>query len=674
MFNIRLRSAMTAVLFLCFLIPVIIAGGVTLINQRETLRENLEREQQRVLDILAIGLQESIWTMYPEGGIPLVKAIMTDTRIVHVTIKMEDEIFLEERTGRGIPTNIQTRDRDIYYHGKKIGNVAVEMDIKHLREILVQQIQSYLTIILIPFILSMFVLYLLIQGKIILPLEKLNSQSQDLAQKKLSQPFVWKQQDEIGQVGMSLEKTRIALHNAFTDLEAMHANTLENAQRQVNINLRLQHEIAERQKAETRLRKHKEDLEHTVNKRTVELVTANTSLLQQIEERKKSEEERRKIVQKLHRAEKMEALGVLASGVAHDLNNILAGIVSYPDLVLLKLKKDSEVYPLIVDIRAAGKRAAAVVADLLTIARGSALILTPHDLNSLVRDYFRSPEFQRLENSYLHIEVDFQLNACPSGISCSPIHVNKCLMNLITNGFEACGSSGKLTVSTSNLPPAEGYRQAGPAGVVLEIHDSGPGITPDHLEHIFEPFYSTKQMGMSGSGLGLAIVWNTMEEHNGAVTVESGPDGTCFSLYFPEEVLDGQSRPEAKTTAYNHGNGEIILVVDDEELILNISRKMINQLGYQAITRPSGESAVDYLKDNSVDLVILDMVMDPGMNGTRTYEQILKIHPGQKAIVASGFAMNDDIRAALDLGVSTFMKKPYSMEKLAQSLSETLAA
>jgi PAS domain S-box-containing protein len=239
----------------------------------------------------------------------------------------------------------------------------------------------------------------------------------------------------------------------------------------------------------------------------------------------------------LRLAQKMEVIGLMAGGVAHDLNNILAGIVGYPDLLLMTLTKDSELRKPIMDIREAGKRAAAVVDDLLTVARGAAKTRAVHDLNQLVREYLHSPEYKKLKSLFPGVEWQSQLAAAHSSIVCSPLHIKKVVMNLVTNAAEAIVDQGSVIVSTSNqyVDEAAGAIQEIAAGeyVVLKVQDTGPGISVADAEHIFEPFYTKKTMGRSGTGLGLTVVWNTVKVHEGKILVENKGQGTCFVLYFP---------------------------------------------------------------------------------------------------------------------------------------------
>ncbi len=208
--------------------------------------------------------------------------------------------------------------------------------------------------------------------------------------------------------------------------------------------------------------------------------------------------------------------------------------------------------------------------------------------------------------------------------------------------------------------------------VVLSVRDTGPGISDTDLKHIFEPFYTKKTMGRSGTGLGLAVVWNTMEDHNGKVLVESGNTGTCFRLYFPVCNDEGNVHIKDDKTIAVSDNAEHILVVDDEPQLRDIASQMLQSFGYIVDSVSSGELAIEFVEETPVDLIVIDMLMEPGINGYQTYKEILKLYPNQKAIIASGFSESDDVRATLKLGAGDFIKKPYSMTKLGQVVQKIL--
>ncbi len=399
-------------------------------------------------------------------------------------------------------------------------------------------------------------------------------------------------------------------------------------------------------------------------------------VMRDITEQKQTMYEKGLLEQKLQRAGKMEAIGFLASGVAHDLNNILSGIVSYPELLLFQLPADSPLRSSLHAIQESGERAAAVVADLLTVARGVASEKKLHDLNMLVQEYLDSPECRKLKSHYPRISWHCRFDAQPAWIRCSPVHVKKVIMNLVTNGAEAIGGDGTIEVSTASQHMDDGAGLDGlmNAGeyVVLRVQDNGPGISEEDKKHIFEPFYSRKALGRSGTGLGLAIVWNTIHDHEGTVTVDSSEQGTCFTLYFPMSCAPGDRVTDKIERDNFSDNSEHILVVDDEPQLRDIASQMLQAHGYRVSSVCSGELAVQFVRDNAVDLIVMDMLMGSGMNGRQAYEEIIKLRPGQKAIIASGFSESDDVKIALQHGVGGFIKKPYSMEQLGQAVKDAL--
>ena len=408
------------------------------------------------------------------------------------------------------------------------------------------------------------------------------------------------------------------------------------------------------------------------NGNAVRLIGTDTD----ITDRKQVEEALWESEKKIARYKKMESLGLLAGGVAHDLNNILSGIVSYPELLLLSLPEESEFRKPIEAIQKSGQMAAAVVDDLLTIARGVATSKEPLNINDLVSEYLISPELKKLKQSYP--EVAFKTNLDPDlfNINGSQVHILKVIMNLMTNAAESIKDSGNVSISTMNRymdKPLRGYDDVDVGEyVVLSVSDNGSGIPPENLERIFEPFYTKKIMGRSGTGLGLAVAWNVVHDHKGYIGVTTDEKGTVFELFFPVTREKISIKNNAISIETFKGNGETILVVDDDESQRDISCKMLETIGYKAEVVPSGEEAVEYLKDNTVDLILLDMIMDPPMNGLETYERIIEIHPDQKAVIVSGFAETDDVKKAQELGAGKYLKKPLTLERLGPIIKEEL--
>ncbi|BCL61612.1 hypothetical protein DGMP_23050 [Desulfomarina profundi] len=379
---------------------------------------------------------------------------------------------------------------------------------------------------------------------------------------------------------------------------------------------------------------------------------------------------------KLHRSMKMEAIGTMAGSVAHDLNNILSGVVSYPELLIMGLSKESELRKPLETIRQAGLRAAEVVADLLTVARGIAAVKEPANLNTIINEYLDSLEFSKIAEQYPSIQCTTKLEPELLNIFCSQLHIKKCLMNLIANSAEAIGENGSITISTSNCymdaPFSRKHFIKKGEYVVLTISDNGPGIPGEFLPHIFEPFYTKKTMGTSGTGLGLSIVWNSVQDHGGTIEVDSSEKGTTFTLYFPATHRKAPARPRKLDAEKLRGNGEHILVIDDEPQQRDICREMLLVLGYRVDTVASGKEAMQFLENRQTDMVILDMILDPELDGMQTYEQLIQLQPGLKAVIVSGFSKSDNVTRTQAMGAGLFIRKPYSIHQLGRAVQETL--
>ena len=371
----------------------------------------------------------------------------------------------------------------------------------------------------------------------------------------------------------------------------------------------------------------------------------------------------------LQRAQKLEAMGTLAGEIAHDLNNILGGLVGYPELVLLQLPEDSPLRKPILTIQKSGEKAAAVVQDLLALARRGVAVTEVLNLNDVIAQYLESPEYENLRSYHPGVHLETHLEKGILNILGSPTHLSETVMNLVSNAADAMPEGGKLSVSMDNRyidRPIKGYDGVKEGDyVVLTISDTGTGISPDDLDKIFEPFYTKRKMGRSGTGLGMAVVWGTVKDHNGYIDVQSTEGkGTTFTLYFPvtrEKLPEDDSHFAVESYS---GNGESILIVDDVEEQRNIASGMLKELGYSVVSVSSGEEAVEYLKTNKVDLLLLDMIMDPGMDGFDTYKQILELHPGQKAIIVSGFSETDRVEEVQSLGAGAYIRKPLLLEKI----------
>ena len=394
--------------------------------------------------------------------------------------------------------------------------------------------------------------------------------------------------------------------------------------------------------------------------------------------RMEAAKEKLRLEEKLQKAHKMEAIGTLAGGVAHDLNNILSGIVSYPELLLMQLPKDSPLIKPLKTILQSGNKAAAIVQDLLTLARRGAETFEVVNLNTIVNDYLISPEYQKLK-SY-HANANLTLNLAPDllNIEGSAVHLSKTIMNLVSNAAEAMPDGGNILISTENRYvdiQIEGQEDIFEGDyVVLTISDEGQGIEPEDMDRIFEPFYTKKKMGYSGTGLGMSVVWGTVKDHGGFIDFKSTiGSGTVFEIFLPVSRKEMHDHREKLDIERLYGNKETILVVDDVEDQRTIATSILTQLNYAVSSVGSGEEALEYLKDHQFDLLLLDMIMAPGINGLETYRSALELRPNQKAIIASGYSETDLVKQAQALGAGIYVKKPYTIEKIGLALKNELS-
>lgn len=401
------------------------------------------------------------------------------------------------------------------------------------------------------------------------------------------------------------------------------------------------------------------------------------SSIRDITERKMVQDEKQRLEERLQRAGKMEALGTLAGGVAHDLNNVLGVIVGYSELLLSEVDPLSPIRPRLMSIMSGSERAAAIVQDLLTLARRGVPGRRVLNLNKIIQDYKNSLELDKLASDHPAVRIKTDLEPDLLNISGSSVHLDKALSNLVLNAVEAMPKGGNLTIKTANQyidKPIYGYDEVREGDyVVLTVTDTGEGIPAADLQRIFEPFYTKKVMGRSGTGLGLAVIWGTVKDHQGYINVQSKEgSGSIFTLYFPVTREEASVEAASVSVSEYMGKDETILVVDDVKEQRELAAAMLKKLNYNVSITASGEEAVAYIREHTIDLLVLDMIMDPGMDGLDTYKKVLAIQPKQKAIIVSGFSETHRVNEAHALGAGAYLRKPYVMEKLGLTVRREL--
>ncbi len=385
--------------------------------------------------------------------------------------------------------------------------------------------------------------------------------------------------------------------------------------------------------------------------------------------------EHKKMEAQLQHARKMEAVGTLAGGVAHDFNNVLQAISGYVQLMLRrKAPDDPENEPLEAIDQAIG-RAGLMINQLLTVSRKLESRPVPVDLDRMVVDVCRLLE--RTVPRMIDIEIRSDPDLKP--VFADPTQLEQIILNLGGNARDAMPDGGKMVFTTANLEVKEGavrpHAEIDPGTyVTLSVSDTGVGMDAETAEHIFEPFFTTKQLG-KGTGLGLATVYGIVKKHDGHIACDTGPGwGTTFTIYLP--ALKGE-RPVAEAASVEEiqiqGGRETILVVDDEATILDVGRQILDEYGYTTLAATSGEEALQVYRDQDVDLVILDLNM-PGMGGQKCLERLKEIDPGARVVIASGYSAETASGKAIRAQVDGYIGKPYRLHDLLKMVREVLDA
>ncbi|HEY3283655.1 MAG TPA: PAS domain S-box protein [Armatimonadota bacterium] len=377
--------------------------------------------------------------------------------------------------------------------------------------------------------------------------------------------------------------------------------------------------------------------------------------------------------QQLLQAQKMEAVGRLAGGVAHDFNNLLTGILGYSELLLARMEPDSPLRNSATEIRRASERAASLTRQLLAFSRKQVMELRVLDLNTVVRDVENM--LRRLIGEDINLITD--LAGSPLAVRADPSQLEQILLNLAVNARDAMPEGGTLTLHTALVAqsPYSGLGDTGEGArlqVLLEVWDTGCGMTEEVLSHIFEPFYTTKEKG-KGTGLGLSTVYGVVEQFGGSLSATSSPgEGARFRILLPasEESIAGSAPPQAATATTGV---ESVLLVEDDDVVRALVRQVLLSRGYQVHEASSGEEALELLESHTgpLDLIVTDVVM-PGMTGVELADRAAQAWPGLRILLISGYTQNALLdQRALRPGIS-FLHKPFSPDVLAARVRKAL--
>lgn len=369
------------------------------------------------------------------------------------------------------------------------------------------------------------------------------------------------------------------------------------------------------------------------------------------------------------RAERLEMAGTVAGQVAHDFNNLLAPIVAYPEFIRDGCDDDPEIKMYLDSMEKAAQKIAEINQDLLTLGRRGHYNLDVLNINTIVRQAISE---MNAECKNISFEIDLGENIL--NIMGGSAQIHRMISNLLHNARDAISDEGRITVKTENYYVDDDeilYNKVRRGEYVkLTISDNGCGIHADILQNIFDPFFTTKNTDKRrGTGLGMSVVDAVVKDHNAIIDLRSEVGrGTSFYIYFPitRKLHDHHAQDEIA------GGGESVLIVDDDDVQREVSYHILSKLGYRVQVLDKGEKAVEFMKTNSCDLVILDMIMPGGIDGAETYRRILEIRPNQKAIVLSGFSETDRVSEIIALGAGAFVQKPLTRNELALAVRTEL--
>jgi PAS domain S-box-containing protein len=405
-------------------------------------------------------------------------------------------------------------------------------------------------------------------------------------------------------------------------------------------------------------------------------VLFHEGILRDVTERKRAEEEKAKLQDQLAQAQKMESVGRLAGGVAHDFNNMLSVILGHAELALGNLDPAQPLHADLTEIRKAAQRSADLTRQLLAFARKQTIAPRVLDLNDTVTGMLKMLGRLIGEDVDLLWKPGHDLQA----VKMDTGQIDQILANLCVNARDAITGVGKVTIETGKAEFDQAYCDTRPGFVpgqyvLLAVSDDGCGMSKETLANIFEPFFTTKGVG-EGTGLGLSTVYGIVKQNNGFINVYSEPgQGTTFRIYLPRHEAQAAALGEKREWREAATGTETVLLVEDEEALLTLCRRLLERLGYTVLAAGSSQEAIRLVEEHAGDihLVITDVVM-PEMSGGDLWRRLNALRPGLKCLFMSGYTANVIAhRAILEEGVH-FLQKPFSVEALAAKVREALSA
>ncbi len=634
----KLRSSIVLTVVAGLLIPAFVTSVLTLEQRRQSLTREMRSDHERLTNVLALGMQEPLWNLTPQAGVPLFDAVLDDPRIVAISVRdSHQHEFLarqlpDRRTGAQLAL-----ERPVVFQGQRIGSVRLEMDDGQLSNALAGERRLLAGTVVAQLLLSFILIVTLLQRRMLAPIKRLMEDSSRLARRELAEPFVWKQPDELGSLGASLEHTRQSLLALFSEIETK--------------NRMLEEDIRQRAATELELQGHRDHLEDLVGERTRELQDAK---------------ERADIANL--------AKSKFLSSMTHELRTPLNAILGYAQ-ILRRERGLSELQSQgLGTIQSSGEHLLALIIDLLDLAKIEAgkfeLVPEPVELAAFLADIAAIVRVKADQK-----ELVFRCDAAadlPRQASFDPKRLRQVLLNLLGNAIKFT-DSGMV-----DLRVALARTHGDVATLRFEIRDTGIGIDAARLDRIFQPF---EQVGdprrkFGGTGLGLSISRQLVHAMGSDITVASEAGrGSVFAFEIDAPLTDvalAAAAPECAVVGYR-GPRRRVLVVDDIDANRELLRDLLQPLGFEVCMAANGFDGVEQAISRRPDLILMDVVM-PVMDGIEAARRIRQL-PGleRTPIIAISASVAGETReAAVRARTDAFLVKPVQHDLLLQRIAELL--